>query len=294
MKIQKIVGYLCTITLSILISIAAIYAQKTTTERVPEYEKWIGEKIIFLSQPPEHQKYSYREYSSSYPDDYQIYSSSYQYQELVGKIAEIMEIKKDLRYNELIITLKIQGSNELLYASIFSSQNLDDVGLISEMDKAKKYVGKAVWNKRQDFLYTEKADIPIKNLEKLTVIKVEWGEWDSSPLRFYFKTKDGKVGWGDYSYSRITGLFHCSDPFFDKSWYLTNPYKPYPNWSQRAWKAIEKKEIYIGMTKEMVLMSWDKPEKINRDVGSWGVDEQWVYGDVYLYFRNGKLTSFQD
>ena len=60
-------------------------------------------------------------------------------------------------------------------------------------------------------------------------------------------------------------------------------------------KIVANKEIMVGMTKAMVIDSWGKPDDINRSVGSWGVYEQWVYGDgQYLYFENGKLTSWQD
>lgn len=57
--------------------------------------------------------------------------------------------------------------------------------------------------------------------------------------------------------------------------------------------------VRIGMTKEQVIYSWGRPDDINRSVGSWGVHEQWIYrrGDFeaqYLYFENGKLTSWQD
>ena len=57
---------------------------------------------------------------------------------------------------------------------------------------------------------------------------------------------------------------------------------------------IVAEKIKIGMTKAMVKDSWGEPEDINRTVGSWGVHEQWVYGSNYLYFENGKLTSWQD
>lgn len=33
--------------------------------------------------------------------------------------------------------------------------------------------------------------------------------------------------------------------------------------------SINKKEVFIGMTKEQVLLSWGKPEHINRTVGQW-------------------------
>ena len=55
-------------------------------------------------------------------------------------------------------------------------------------------------------------------------------------------------------------------------------------------------KIWIGMTDEQCKISIGEPSKVNRDVGSWGTHEQWIYSnsDLYLYFENGKLTSFQD
>ncbi|HHX68838.1 MAG TPA: hypothetical protein GX708_12400 [Gallicola sp.] len=52
----------------------------------------------------------------------------------------------------------------------------------------------------------------------------------------------------------------------------------------------------IGMTKDMIKDSIGEPDDINRTVGSWGTHEQWVYSryDLYIYFENGKVTSFQD
>lgn len=60
-----------------------------------------------------------------------------------------------------------------------------------------------------------------------------------------------------------------------------------------AQKIIDEK-IWIGMTDKMALDSWGRPTDINRSVGSWGTHEQWIYYETYLYFENGKLTSWQD
>lgn len=58
-----------------------------------------------------------------------------------------------------------------------------------------------------------------------------------------------------------------------------------------------------GMTMNQVVAEWGNPYRINRSVGSWGVNEQWVYVSrrysgnhprFYLYFKNGELTSWQD
>ena len=53
-------------------------------------------------------------------------------------------------------------------------------------------------------------------------------------------------------------------------------------------------KIWIGMTKAMLLDGWGEPSDINRTVGSWGIHEQWIYGDTYIYLENDILTSWQD
>ena len=57
---------------------------------------------------------------------------------------------------------------------------------------------------------------------------------------------------------------------------------------------ITENKIKIGMTKQMVIESWGKPEHISRTVTSSVVHEQWVYGNTYIYFDNGILTAWQD
>lgn len=55
-------------------------------------------------------------------------------------------------------------------------------------------------------------------------------------------------------------------------------------------------KYWLGMTKEMARKSLGYPDDINKTSGEWGVHEQWVYEkkEIYLYFENGKLTSFQE
>ncbi len=66
------------------------------------------------------------------------------------------------------------------------------------------------------------------------------------------------------------------------------------NWSSRITDKVINRKVILGMTKEQVIASWGRPNDINRSVGSWGVHEQWVYDNKYLYFEDGVLTSFQD
>ncbi len=53
-------------------------------------------------------------------------------------------------------------------------------------------------------------------------------------------------------------------------------------------KIIMKGEITIGMTTEMLLLSWGEPDDIN--YASYG--DQWVYGTQYVYIENGKITAW--
>lgn len=66
-------------------------------------------------------------------------------------------------------------------------------------------------------------------------------------------------------------------------------------YGQGTAKLILDGKVQIGFTKQMCIESWGEPEDINRTTGSYGVHEQWVYGNGrYLYFDNGKLTSIQN
>jgi len=62
---------------------------------------------------------------------------------------------------------------------------------------------------------------------------------------------------------------------------------------KNAQRILEGK-VWIGMTKEMARESWGSPQDINRTITANGVHEQWVYGDSYLYFNDGILTTIQD
>jgi hypothetical protein len=53
--------------------------------------------------------------------------------------------------------------------------------------------------------------------------------------------------------------------------------------------------VAIGMSKQMCIDSWGKPQDINRTTGTYGVHEQWVYNlKSYLYFEGDILTTIQN
>lgn len=53
-------------------------------------------------------------------------------------------------------------------------------------------------------------------------------------------------------------------------------------------------KVRLGMTKKMCEEAWGHPYSKNKSIGSWGIHEQWIYGNSYLYFEGDKLTSIQN
>lgn len=65
-------------------------------------------------------------------------------------------------------------------------------------------------------------------------------------------------------------------------------------WPSRITKAVLAGNVKVGMTAEMVRLSWGDPETVNRTVTAQGASEQWVYADGdYLYLTNGRVTAVQ-
>ena len=57
---------------------------------------------------------------------------------------------------------------------------------------------------------------------------------------------------------------------------------------------IMNKQVWKGMTDKMLRASWGKPDKIDKNVEKWGVFTQWYYGDVTFFFRDSKLTDWEE
>jgi len=58
-------------------------------------------------------------------------------------------------------------------------------------------------------------------------------------------------------------------------------------------EAILAKKIGLGMSTDDVIAAWGKPDHVNTTVTAYGKHEQWVYGRQYIYFENGRVSSWQ-
>lgn len=158
------------------------------------------------------------------------------------------------------------------------------------MLEAKKLIGKTIYNK-MEFVYSiDNDDIDI--IEKyipLIVYAVEYGD-EFYPVKLLFEDVEGnkfykKVTFDEKSYSEYE---------FKLLFSLSDIRKQYPNINNFTWSLIKKGNVRIGMSEKECELSWGEPNDINTTSGSWGIHEQWVYDDSYLYFENGKLTSIQN
>lgn len=52
-------------------------------------------------------------------------------------------------------------------------------------------------------------------------------------------------------------------------------------------------QITLGMSEEDVKASWGKPEHVNTTVTAYGRHDQWVYGNQYVYFEDGRVSAVQ-
>lgn len=66
-----------------------------------------------------------------------------------------------------------------------------------------------------------------------------------------------------------------------------------PDLDENVKRNIVEGRVLVGMTKDQAKAAWGEPTRKNLMGGQHGDFEQWVYPYAYLYFRGGKVTSWQ-
>lgn len=198
------------------------------------------------------------------------------------KSNERHKVLNDFYYND--ISISTWNYNEFVKKAYHESINQE----FSFFDKYEKYITENIWitNTTEKYLkdYVTEELKEIKNLTKVKIIKIIPDNILGTKVLLNI---EGKKYWLE-SYNDFYPVV------LDLNFISDNPFNKY-NWSQKVWDAIKANKVFIGMTKNMVELSWGFPEEINESIGSWGIHEQWVYPSYqYLYFENGKLTSIQN
>lgn len=169
----------------------------------------------------------------------------------------------------------------------FAMQDIANRGdLVQALDAAGIKIGAVVW------LKVPMGDLP--GLSKVSITDADIRskyEWSRKRLVLLVDV-EGK-GNVEIELSKQTYLWGNEAENF----YFRDPSKLTSRWGKRTLKAISEGQVLIGMTEDQVTTSWGNPSKINSSGGRWGRRDQWVFGDPgssYLYFENGRLSSWQN
>jgi hypothetical protein len=60
-----------------------------------------------------------------------------------------------------------------------------------------------------------------------------------------------------------------------------------------GWR-IYNKQVWKGMTDKMLMAGWGSPDKRDKNVEKWGVFQQFYYGEVTFFFKDGKLSDWEE
>jgi hypothetical protein len=69
----------------------------------------------------------------------------------------------------------------------------------------------------------------------------------------------------------------------------------HPEWTKEVCLDLANRKLWIGMTKEQLILSWGNPKEVDRNVSKSSNTEQWIYGNLgpYVYLENGFVNSWQ-
>ncbi|MBV5329972.1 MAG: hypothetical protein JZU65_20495, partial [Chlorobium sp.] len=202
-----------------------------------------------------------------------------------GKITkEIIKDKNDWSYYKVVLeNCEVVYHDDANYLE--SEYNSLNIYRKYDLEKAKSLINKTIWinNLNNPFVLKLITSDPavsygIENTEKVTVTDIILESYGHGQPKGSFLIKVKKA-------SGEEGLIK-----FSKDYFYENDPIPVGTPSDMV-QAIQKNNIKIGMPPEYVTLSWGKPEKVNKTIGAWGVHEQWIYGDQFVYFENEKLTS---
>ncbi len=150
----------------------------------------------------------------------------------------------------------------------------------------KKYVYDDEGNK-QIWYYVNRLESPLERFEAYTIAKIE--KCENSNQRYIIEFEKRK----DSEKILVTVFLdeNLCFSFLERECSKSDYKKLYPK--VKNWNAIKEGVVRLGMTPQEVRLSWGNPKDINVSKGIWGVHEQWVYEDEYVYFENGKVTAVQ-
>jgi len=248
-----------------------------------DYAKITGEEVTFRTIFPEGEKYGYIMWGKK-TEPGQVLD----YKQYVGRKGKLQSeiIKGSLRFDEY--KKVILENCEVVYGYLVKGELVgNSIYSIDDERRAKKLIGQKIWINQNAVLKSIKlvtldraVSYRLFHIEPLTVMGLHYPmighASGSGPFYLKLRNSESKEGYV---------------PFNPK--YLFFSYPIPKDTSPELVKVIRQQQIVLGMTAAQIALSWGTPERVNKSVGSWGVREQWVYDNQYVYITNGEVTSYQ-
>lgn len=254
-----------------------------------EVAQYLNRKVYLNHLGESVRKYDYPNIYDYLPDSYD--SDNYDYEEVAGKYYTVVDVIPDEHgYHDDQYYLKmVQDENKETYYYKYDSGS--DVSfeliLVDHFEWLKKnYIGERIYSKGTNPFGKKSANDYITGKTVDFSAGTEWTikdvtiEEKYNSLAFIAVNEKGEQviieeRWINYPQWALFGKDYD---------YLKNNYPDYVD-------KVVRGKVVIGMPKNIVVMSWGEPDKINKSLYEGGATEQWVYRSTYLYFEDGKLSG---